>query len=350
MAAENLRRGLQSLGHEVSVVAPRWRRVGPAYALRRLAFNYTLLRARIASDVLVGIDLDGFALAGRDRPFVAYIMGLLADEARFERGATRFSMRLQAVAERAGARRARLVVTTSEYSRERITAAYGVHPHHIGVARPGIDLDRWRAALDAGRAARGDPTVLTVCHLYRRKNLDAVVRAAAQLKGRLPPVRFRIVGEGPEGRRLQENALRSGVADRVRFLGHLPFELLAREFRSADLFCLPSLQEGFGIVFVEAMAAGLPIVAWRAGSTPEVVRDTENGLLVPPENGNALASAIERLLANRTLHQNMAEVNRRASDQYSLTGAASRFMQILTSRLDLRPDVRRLRPSLDCRP
>src|SRR5262249_23741280 len=150
-----------------------------------------------------------------------------------------------------------------------------------------IDLARWQDAL---AAAEGPPhanrTILCVAHLYPRKDVVTLLRA---LKDLPRDVSLRIVGTGPELPRLKHAAESLFIADRVAFVGHIPFTALAAEYRRADLFCLPSRQEGFGIVFLEAMAAGLPIVAARAAAVPEVVGDGECGLLVAPQSSEELA-------------------------------------------------------------
>src|SRR6266542_5516984 len=91
-------------------------------------------------------------------------------------------------------------------------------------------------------------------------------------------VALRVAGTGPQLDRLRILAGRLGLAQRVEFLGHVSFTRLAAEYRRAGIFCLPSRQEGFGIVFLEAMAAGLPIVAARAAAVPEVLADGECGI------------------------------------------------------------------------
>jgi glycosyltransferase involved in cell wall biosynthesis len=98
-------------------------------------------------------------------------------------------------------------------------------------------------------------------------------------------------------------------------------------FLDADVFCLPSLQEGFGIAFVEAMAAGLPIVAVRAGAVPEVVEDGVTGLLVPPSDPSAVAGAIIRLLDDREARFRMGEEGTRRAERFDLQRVADQFLE-----------------------
>ena len=98
------------------------------------------------------------------------------------------------------------------------------------------------------------------------------------------------------------------------------------EYRAADVFCLPSLQEGFGIAFLEAMASGLPIVACRSTAVPEVVPDGEAGLLVPPDDPKALARALIRLLRDPLLRRRMGEAGMRKAREHAWEEIARRFV------------------------
>ena len=122
--------------------------------------------------------------------------------------------------------------------------------------------------------------------LYRRKRVEVLLRAATALRGRIPELEVRIVGNGPDAARL--HAISSGVT----WLGDVTRAQLAAEYNRASLFCLPSVQEGFGIVLLEAMAAGKPIVASRAAAIPEAA---PHSVLVEPDNAAALAAGIEQV-------------------------------------------------------
>jgi len=215
----------------------------------------------------------------------------------FETGATRASLALQAWLEAKHARRADLVITISRYCAERLKELYGVK--NAVIVPELIDLEAWRNLFRANPATP-DPnkfTVLSVCRFYRRKRLDVLLRAAALLRETIPNLAIRIVGNGPEYQTLQRISVELNLQPVVQWLGDVPAAKLAEEYNRANVFCLPSVQEGFGIVFLEAMAAARPIVAARAAAVPEVVRD---GILMEPKNPEALANAIVRLY--RAIH------------------------------------------------
>src|SRR5262249_30541396 len=107
------------------------------------------------------------------------------------------------------------------------------------------------------------------------------------------------------------------------------FETLAEEYRSADIFCLPSVQEGFGIVFLEAMAAGLPIVACEAAAMPEVVVDGECGVLVPPLDVPVLAFALDRLAGSPEERRRLGAGGRDRVEQFDAPVVAEKFLEAI---------------------
>jgi glycosyltransferase involved in cell wall biosynthesis len=329
VAAANLQAGLEALGHKVTVLQVAG--PGGTSLLSRLRFNATLQPRQVQGcDLMCGFDLDGWLLASRvSIPYVAYLHGVIADEARFERGWSRWSLLLQSRAERSAAHRAHRVLAPSGYSAQRIADCYGVNPAKISVVQPGFDLDRWTRALAVVPDARdpGHLTVLSVGHLYPRKNHAALLRATALLGPRVPGLRVRIAGDGQERGRLARLARELKVLDRVEFLGQVSFDTLVGEYAACDVFCLPTLQEGFGIVFAEAMASGKPVVACAAGATSELILDGENGLLAPPGDDAALADALGRLAEDASLRARMGDLNRvEAGRRFGLAPATRRFL------------------------
>jgi glycosyltransferase involved in cell wall biosynthesis len=314
---------LAGLGIGVSMVTPRT--VTPLFTTTRVLFNEALRWRRFAGDATVGIDADGYTTAGRRNslPHIACIKGVLADAVRFERGGTRASLAFQAWLEAKHARRADMVITISYYCAERLEEFYGVH--NAAVVPELIDLEGWRNLFRTNPHSP-DPrkfTVLSVCRFYPRKRLDVLLRAAALLRDRIPRLEIRIVGDGPEYSKLQQICLELRLESTVRWLGNVTMPILAREYNRADVFCLPSSQEGFGIVFLEAMAAGKPIVAARAAAVPESVR---HGILVEPEDPDALAEGIIRLYRNPDLCHSLASASLLDVEEFEMRRVAKRFL------------------------
>lgn len=320
-----LRKAIVALGHRVTLVAPT-RQNGVQTSLYRLLFN---LRAgsRLSdtkADALVGFDLDGAFIRGGELLHIAAIKGVLADEAHFERGMRRIGLAAQALLEAAHVSRADRIITTSVYSSERIASAYGVNLADIAVVPEMIDLDGWQRSLrEAIDVEGGPPRVLCVAHLYRRKRIDTLLRAFARIG---KDARLRIVGSGPERARLERLAGELAIAGRVDFLGCLPFQALTAEYRSASVFALPTAQEGFGIVFLEAMASSLPVIAGRAGAVPEVVVEGETAFLVDPEDDARLAYLLETLLGDRAKRLAMGDAGHQHVRRYDAPVIARQFL------------------------
>lgn len=327
VAIKTLADALRSLGVNVDVVALTSRlRVHTA---ERLLFNAGLRFRRWDDyDVTVGFDLDGYRIAGRTgRPHLASIKGVIADELQYERGWTRMTMAVQARWEAQHVRRADRIVTTSGYSAGRLMHLYGLEQAPAVIPEL-IDLAAWRAAFRLmGGAPDSDRfVVLCVCRLYPRKRVDVLLRAAAELKSRIPRLQVRIAGEGPENTKLQRLSGSLGLAEDVRWLGTLDREGLVREYSRCDVFCLPSVQEGFGIVFLEAMAAAKPIVAARAAAVPEVVA---HALLAEPDNHESLAAGIETLYRQLDLRRAIATIGLDAVQQFDAPRVARKFLDEL---------------------
>lgn len=345
VAIEGLAAGLARLGHRVERIGPR--RLPRGGLLGRVVFNAALPRRLDpgAWDLVVGFDLDGCFLDVEGARHVTALKGVAADEMRFEAGLTRLRFRVLSRLERRAARTADRVVVTSRYARRVATGAYGLDEDRVRVVPEGIDLEPWEedAARAGGASGPGAPPggaddavddegpgafrILTVARQYPRKNTDTLLRALPRVRRSVPGAGLRVVGGGPRLPALRRLAADLGLGSAVAFLGEVddPREVRA-EYRRADVFCLPSLQEGFGIVFLEAMAAGLPIVAGRAAAVPEVVPDGEVGVLVPPRDDAALADALARLAREPETRRRMGGAGRDRVRAFTWTEVARTFL------------------------
>ena len=150
-----------------------------------------------------------------------------------------------------------------------------------------------------------EPVISYVGKLVPRKGVDHLVEALGLLAGR--GVRFTVVAAGMGEMRpaLERRAAELGIADRIRFVGKVPHETVPMVMAAGDVFVLPSLSEGLPTVVCEAMACGLPVVATAVDGTPEIVRDGETGLLVPPRAPEPLAEALGRIVGDPELAAGM---------------------------------------------
>lgn len=327
-----LERALVKRGHAVEVRNLGFR--SGFHTLDRWCYNAGLALAPPRADVAVGFDLDGFLWARRHPiPFVASLKGIIADELRHEQGWTRTLLSVQAGWERKNVERADAVLVTSHYCAGVVESLYGVASRKIAVVPESIDLGDWeRRFAQARRRSADRPTVLCVARMYPRKRIQDLLGAACRLRARVPDVQIRIVGSGPERGRLARRHAELELGDTVVFLGEVSRSQLAEEYVNAHCFCLPSIQEGFGIVFLEAMAAGLPVVACRAAAVPEVVPDGVAGLLVEPRDPERMAGALEELLTDSRRRKEYAEAGRRRAAVFDASRVVERFLEAVTRR------------------
>ena len=230
--------------------------------------------------------------------------------------------RLFVWAERLMARWTDAIVTLTDREAEEHLALGVGRPSQFVTIFSGIPLPPAKArggADPARRQALGLPPegmlVGSVGRLDPVKGHGLLIRAFARLRDRHPGARLILIGDGEEREAYQALARELEIAERVRFLGWRgDVDDLLGEL---DLFVFPSRNEGMGRAAVEAMAAGLAVVATRTGGLTEVVRDGETGLLVPPGDADALSAAMDRLLARPEERRAMGEAGRNLAQAYS---------------------------------
>jgi glycosyltransferase involved in cell wall biosynthesis len=216
---------------------------------------------------------------------------------------------------RVAARRARLAFAISKDTAAALHRATGIAEDRVRWLPPALDPGFERVASGPGALMDEDhPEILTVSRLWAeelRKGVDHALVAFSRLLARHPRALYRIVGKGSDKPRLQALAASLGLADRVAFEEDLTDLELADRYRRCSVFVLPSGQEGFGIVFLEAMRFGRPCVGGRAGGAPEAVEDGRTGLLVDFLDTAGLEAALDRLLGDAGLRRRMGEAGRR---------------------------------------
>lgn len=183
----------------------------------------------------------------------------------------------------------------------------------------GIDYPFFSAAVPAiPRFIDGKRNVLFVGRQEKRKGLPYLLAAYARLKAEMPDIRLIIVGpDGGMRAACQRYVERHRLQD-VTFTDFVPYEDLPRYYKTADVFCAPNTgAESFGIVLLEAMAAGTPIVASRIEGFADVLTDGAEGVLVPPRDSEALAAALHRLLSDPALREEMGRRGAITAQRYS---------------------------------
>lgn len=194
------------------------------------------------------------------------------------------------------------VVVLSHFSRDLLEDEHGRSSPQVTLIPGGVDLNHFQPSVDRDRTRReiGVPTdipfLLTIRDLEQRMGIDTFLDALSSLSNDTP-ISCVIGGSGPLRAYLEERASRSTVKGTVRFLGHIPEGDLPLYYQAADVFVLPTqAHEGFGLVTVEALACGTPVVATPVGATPEILGPLDAQLLASDSSAAALARSISRAL------------------------------------------------------
>ncbi|HET8836138.1 MAG TPA: glycosyltransferase [Gemmatimonadales bacterium] len=255
----------------------------------------------------------------------------------------------------AGRRLARsmdLHITHSRGIRDSVLRAYAGRPRRVEVVSLGIDLDRFRRDLAdptrvAGYRGGAAPVVGAIGRLVPQKAMHVLIAATPALLEAHPALRVLIVGDGPLRADLEAQAARLGVAHAVRFAGYQ--EDVVSAYAAMDVFVLPSRDEGFGLVFLEAMAVGVPVVGTRVIGSEDAVEDGVTGLLVPYADPAALAAAVRGILASPDLAGRLRDTAaERVRRVYSREQCAARVEELYRELLEARtagPLAPALRPA-----
>lgn len=238
--------------------------------------------------------------------------------------------------ERLGLRAASGVLSISEYTSRKLVELNDVAPGQIHLLYcslpPGAEDERLAAA---PRAEPAGPVLLSVSRLWAvetGKGIDTVIRALPRVLARAPGAEYWIVGDGDARPGLEALAREMGVAGRVRFMGRVSDGELLAAYQAADVFLLPSNQEGFGIVYVEAMRQGCPVIAGNHGGAPEVVDDGVTGFLVEHGDETAIATRVVQLLEDPELRARMGRAARaRVEELFTHRRFRDRVRQILAA-------------------
>ncbi len=302
--------------------APRDLDPGLAFRLRRALRGE---RPDIVHTHLVHADVYGAATAGR-----AAVVSTKHNDDPFRLGLFRY-------VERMSARRARRIICITDALARFNVERVGLPPKKMAVVHYGLD------ELPAAWGAPGGPTLsrqarvlLAVSRLERQKGLDVAIEALARVREQHTDAVLVVLGLGSQEAALEDLARELGVADAVHLAGSVGD--VADWLRRADLFVHPARWEGFGLALLEAMLAGLPIVASNVSSIPEIVVDGTTGVLVPPDEVEPLASAVAQLLDEPDLARTYGQAGlARAHESFSVSAMAERTLAVYREALGPSP-------------
>ncbi len=313
-------------------------------------FNRTLADAvdTIKADVYEAHTVSGYKFLntlkkqGIKKPFIQTVHGVLADEyaQSFQEASPTFRAKLANLImwrlskiEEEAAKNATLVTTVSKYSSEKLIQFYGVNTKKIRVVPNGVDIERFKPSKSGEKIKRqigldNKLCVLFVGRLIPRKGLPFLVEAAKHIVKEYRQTMFVVVGDGPLKNNLRAQLEKMNLSSNFVFLGDVPESVLSAVYNCADVFALPSIQEGQGIALLEAQATGKPVVAFKVGGVREAVLDNETGFLMKPDS-RQLAEAVMKLLSNCSLREKMGSRGREfVSTNFSWDICAQRMLKV----------------------
>lgn len=240
-------------------------------------------------------------------------------------------------------RTADAIVAFSRHESEAMVRFYDAPAERIKVIPCGVDVDLFRP-FDRNEAKQKlgfgeDGVVLFVGRLDPLKGVDILLRAVAQLE-RADTTRTIIVGGGEadaEMARLRALCSDLGIAERVSFLGRMAQHELPLYYSAADVSVIPSYYESFGLVALESMACGTPVIASRVGGLPTIVKDGVNGYLVPWRCPEPFADGLDVLLGNAAIRQSMSDASRQTAESMSWTAVVDNLLNAYQALLQADP-------------
>jgi glycosyltransferase involved in cell wall biosynthesis len=223
--------------------------------------------------------------------------------------------------------RAQLCIATNRKSRGQLLAA-GV-PRENVLEAPQIHEARAFASKIAadGRSARlPHPLVLYVGALIERKGVQLLLEAFRRVAQMHPTAHLRFVGEGPLRAQLERRVAEWGLTERIELTGFIDYAQIHLQYAQADLFVLPTLEDAFGVVVVEALSAGVPVICSPFAGAADYLQDGESGFIVDPEDTRRLAERIGMLLSDARLRERMARRGRELSLLFDASSVAEVFL------------------------
>jgi glycosyltransferase involved in cell wall biosynthesis len=208
-------------------------------------------------------------------------------------------------------RKANLVLSVSRYTRDRLIQEAGLDAHRVKILPNTYDPDLFAIAPKPPRLLQKyglqpeTPVILTVGRLAddeRYKGYDQIIKALPEIRRAVPGAQYLLVGKGSDRPRIERLIAEVGVQDAVILAGFVPDGELAEHYNLCDIFAMPSMGEGFGIVYLEALACGKPVLAGNKDGSRDAVADGELGLLVAPEDTAEIAAEIIRVLRREHSH------------------------------------------------
>ncbi|HLI46658.1 MAG TPA: glycosyltransferase family 4 protein [Geobacterales bacterium] len=226
------------------------------------------------------------------------------------------------------------VITTSEFMKRQLIEHFKLPGEKITVISNGIEFREFDYMINKAeiRAMHGLPIenklVGFIGRITEQKGVRYFIEAVPKILNKYGNVNFVVVGDGWQIDEMKELAKKLGIDWAVKFMGYLPDESLKNILKALDVLVIPSVYEPFGIIALEGMSAGVPLVASSVGGLDEILENEVDGLKVPPRNPDAIADAVFKLLIDESLRNRLVENARRKAIKFSWEEIAKRTMDV----------------------
>lgn len=224
------------------------------------------------------------------------------------------------------------IIANSEYVKNIIVDKYGISHDVVDVVYYGIQPDKVVNDGEEKVRLEGTPAMLFVGSNWERKGLNTLIDALGQIVNDFPEARLHVVGDDPKRPIIEDKAIRLGVLSNIKFHGRMSNEKVRR--LSADMLVMPSLVEAFGIVYLEAMAGGMPSIGTTNGGTVELIKSGVNGFTVKPGHASSLALRITVLIKNHALREKIIEEGKKTAAKYTVERMAQETLEVYRKALE----------------
>lgn len=196
----------------------------------------------------------------------------------------------------------------------------------IGIIYNGIDTDHFKPE---AKNIPQEKFIITpgASRVTDRKGLNYLVEAIAELAPKYPQIYLKIMGDGNAREKLEQLVKNLKLEDKIKFLGHIPREKTVKYYQEADLFVLPSLNEGMSNAMLEALAVGLPIISTNTGGASELAADGQNGFIIKFKDSHNIAEKIEKLILDEELRKKMSLTSRALAEKMSWKSVAEKYFE-----------------------
>ncbi|MBD3223372.1 MAG: glycosyltransferase [Caldithrix sp.] len=309
---EGYRDILCQAGYQTDVIAPPYKTLNDKQLTRyRIQYNHELKHINFDDYAcVIASDFDGYLI--ENMPAGQYVVlnaGLLGDIVRFETGRAARILTAFAQLEKRNLQKAGMIIVPTKYTKRKLVQYYGIEPSKIEVIPLGIHFKYWHKniATERGMTTK-EKNILCVARQYPRKGIADLIRAFRSAADRYGGAHLHLVGGGPQEDKNKKLVESLELPEKVTFHGDINDNTkLSGLYQSAHIFVLPSYHETFGIAFAEAMAAGVPVIAYKSTAIPELIKNQFNGLLVKTGSVGGLYKAMEQLFRSDELRNRIID-------------------------------------------